>query len=409
MRIFFIDEHNSSKNNGIGTFRDQLLPEMGRNKRIRLTLISLNSDVSDMHRQKTDFGTEFQIPPVDRGNWRDNGGLIWPVLRTYINDTPQNIFIVNHSPCAKFISELKEMFPLSKVVFVIHDQGWTAPLLGNAESLRLIVEDNAITESKTLSDNASIRSYYCQERDIYNLVDSIVCLSPSTHRILEDIYKIESSKIHCIPNGYAPNINNSVAKADLRKKLGLGKYEKVIIFAGRPAKAKGIEAALMALRMIRNKYPQVRCVFCGKMDGFAKYSALIKPVASMLTFTGQLDKSELYEWYAASDVGLLPSYTEQCSYSAIEMVMSGLPVVTTDGNGLCDMFTDGKNAFVAAIGKDNDIESFSHNLAAKLDAAIYCADEKRKQLISDAQNDFSTRYAPTQMISGYLQVFKGLL
>ena len=50
-----------------------------------------------------------------------------------------------------------------------------------------------------------------------------------------------------------------------------------------------------------------------------------------------MDKNLLFEFYQIADVGVMPSFHEQCSYVAIEMMMMGVPLITSDSTGLKEM------------------------------------------------------------------------
>ena len=63
-------------------------------------------------------------------------------------------------------------------------------------------------------------------------------------------------------------------------------------------------------------------------------------IRNKVTFTGKVDKDELYAFYRIADVGGMPSFHEQCSYVGIEMLMHGLPVIGTDTTGLKEMVED---------------------------------------------------------------------
>ena len=63
-------------------------------------------------------------------------------------------------------------------------------------------------------------------------------------------------------------------------------------------------------------------------------------IRSRITFTGKLDKEELYQYYRIADVGVMPSFHEQCSYVGIEMTMHGVPLIGTSSTGLGEMITD---------------------------------------------------------------------
>lgn len=66
---------------------------------------------------------------------------------------------------------------------------------------------------------------------------------------------------------------------------------------------------------------------------------------SKIIFSGRLPKELIYKFYQIADVGILPSFAEQCSYVAIEMMMHGLPIVGTDSTGLSEMIIDGENGY----------------------------------------------------------------
>lgn len=402
--IYFIDEHNSSLYNGIGTFRDQFFFSFGENTEVNLFLVSLNSSAIDFKKQQRKNYIEYIVPFVNNGNWQISGGLICPVFNTFIEDSASNVFIVNHSPCGDFLKYLKGSFPLSKVVFVIHDQSWCGPLLGSKSTLKKIIYDEVGLTNVFAKNAESIKNAVSEERKIYSSVDAVVCLSTSTAEILRSIYKIDEKKIHHIPNGYSPLVRLSCDyKDEIRNELGLNIEDKIIIFAGRPAKYKGIEALMIALNKLRSK-KNLKCVFCGPMNGFGAYSQLISPIASKLIFTGQLPKEQLFRWYYAADFGVVPSYSEQFGYSAIEMADCGLPLIVSDGNGFCDIFRDGENAFVASIGDVTDVQKFGESLSQKMEQALYTSPEGISEIVECAYNTIVRRFSTKVMAEKYAQL-----
>lgn len=405
INIFFIDERNSSSQNGIGTFRDQLLPLLGEKYKRKVSLISLNGEALDFETHQRSFGIEYVVPFVNHGNWRDIGDLICPVLRTNIDDSSHNVFIVNHSPCSSFLCALKRCFPMSKIVFVIHDQSWCMPLLGSKQLLKEKIQNG----DKRNREDELIRRAVDEERKIYSTADAVVCLSPSTMEIVLEVYKTDKSKIYLIPNGFQ-TMSKSIGvtdKSKIREELGLRLDEKVLVFAGRPAKYKGVEALLLALATVV-KHNRVRCVFCGSIDGFGQYSRLIAPVAASVTFTGLLPKEELYKWYQAADFGVMPSYSEQCSYSALEMINHGLPLIASDGNGLCDTFIDGENAFVAHIGNVENLNQYVQNLCGRVERALNTSDKEVPMIVERARRSLVDKFAPLSMAINYIKLCETL-
>lgn len=97
--VIFVDEHSTSENNGIGTYRNILLSMLNKEVNVTVILISLNSQCTDLTTYTYKNGVEFAVPCVNGGNWRDAGEIIWPLLKQYIVDSPYNVVLFNHSPC----------------------------------------------------------------------------------------------------------------------------------------------------------------------------------------------------------------------------------------------------------------------------------------------------------------------
>lgn len=408
INVYFIDEHDSSKQNGIGTYRDVLVPRLGKSDGIKITLISLNSDCDNLKIEKREYGYEYALPKVANGNWRESGDIIWPLLRLYIPDSHSNVFVFNHSPSADFIMAMKQRYPKSKCVFVIHDQGWCGPLFGSEKLLAKALSGKEIAEANKLTAQ-SISDYCKKEQRIYDIVDKVVCLSASTEKTLLNIYGLSPEKLVRIENGYETDKNGFPTKAAARKCLGLRHDEDVILFAARPVPHKGIGPLLRAMEIVRRKRPYAKCVLAGSVNGFANHWDLGKKVATNLILPGYQTADEMRTWYAAADVGVLSSYTEQCSYSALEMMNSGITIVSSNGNGLRDMFTDGVEAFVVPVGDVLKQKPYAKRLAQAINKALAMEPKTRKAMSAAARKRLRTAYSAGLMTDRYVQLFIDLL
>lgn len=407
MKVIFVDEYNSSRFNGIGTYRDILLPLLSKEKNIQIILISLNSFTENLIFNKRTFGKEFALPFVAGGKWRDNGYIIWSLLRQYIDDSSENIFIFNHSPAADNILAMKEMFPLSHVVFVIHDQGWCAPLFGDSNLLKM-VENGVHHEMISEQTWNYVRDYCDKERAIYDIADAVVCLSESTESYLESIYKLPKTKIVRIFNGYPDREEHRKSKSDIRKGLGLLPEEQILMFVARAVPHKGIIPLMKAIEIVAKDFPRVRCAITGAPEQIVKYWEIGKKCAPNLILPGQLNSDELRDWYAAADIGVLSSFTEQCSYAALEMMASGLLIVSSDGNGLRDMFKDRENALVAHIESVTDIDGYSSTLASRIKYALNLDLPTKLNLIASSKKLLREKYSEKVMVSSYVKLFHRL-
>ncbi len=168
-------------------------------------------------------------------------------------------------------------------------------------------------------------------------------------------------------------------------------------------------ALLNAFHFLLKKKPGVRLVIIGSDNGnrIENLLTISSGFATRVSFLGLISKEELEKWYAVADVGVIPSYYEQCPYVGIEMMMHGLPVVASDGFGLRNMFQDGVNALIAPIGNREDTEEFSCNLAKAIDELL-SSEELRKTLGRNAREIYHSYYSEKQMLKGYKDLLASL-
>lgn len=404
IRVFFIDENNSSKQNGIGTFRELLLGRLCKYGQLEVNLVSLNADVDNLMIRTTVYGREYAFPFVGRGNWRELGSVICPILKLYVEDGNYNVFLINHSPSDRFICVLKKLFPKSKVISVIHDFGWCEYLYGSPELLRRIRKGR---KPKKLSEEIAsyVCSYFEKEKRVYDMVDAVVSLSPSSTDILKSIYQVPPNKIAEIPNGYMAKAATPIQRVKARERLGIPMSTKLMLFIGRPTQYKGIIPLLKAIKIVRKQYPEIRCALIGSFHIYMDYWAFGKDVAANLICTGRLTQKELELWYAAADVGVIPSYSEQCSFVGLEMKRASMVIVSSDANGLCDMFEDEETAFVAPIGNIWNIGSYTKEIANAIDKAFHVSPSQKKKMLSNNRQHLLERFSADSMSEKYYKLF----
>lgn len=362
--IYIVDDSYLSDNNGVGTFLREFIVCAKKWDGVRVCLIKLRSNEPEFS-IKTIDGIEYLFfpPIVGDSNPFAHYRVISKFLRLHIADSSQNIFLLNYTPCHLLMKSIKEFFPLSRLLFIIHDLSWIADLKGDSNRLEYILthRENIQRQKK----HAELLKLVDSEMEEFNLADKVVCLSEDTYRILVNNYSLAEEKLCLIPNGLrAASVSLSAkAKTELRKQMFLENDEKVLLLVGRISVAKGSYIYLKAFCEVLKSYPNCRLVIVGNVFSPVDVMRLTKAIAPKVTFTGQLSPSELAKWYQVADIGVLPSYSEQCSYSGLEMMRYGLPVVASDGLGVRCMFKHAANACVAAIADRKSTTAFEQNLA----------------------------------------------
>lgn len=396
--VYIIDDQISSKVNGIGSYIRELIHCL-KELHINICLISLNSE-------NNDFQIEFEndikkiLFPIKPGTYFSNYKMISYFLKLYIDDASENLFLVNHSPCEKFLKEIKRLFPLSKIAFVIHDMGWTNRLLGDTHKLEEIISSTHLDDIE--KEYRGIIDYFYEEQRMYNIVDKVIVLAKETKLLLQNTYSVNDEKIYLAPNGLSYFYKSDMDHlSDTRVKLNISKKEKIILFVGRVNKIKGIYELINAFKNVLKEYGNCRLVIIGTLFDHIntlKYSSNIAP---KITFTGQISLKELKDWYRIADIGVLSSYVEQCSYTGIEMMMYGLPVVASDGFCVKDMFNKSrKNSLIAKIGPRNTPKVFETNLSNAI-LELLNSNKLRKELGLRGRDIYRSCYSIINMQKAY--------
>lgn len=128
---------------------------------------------------------------------------------------------------------------------------------------------------------------------------------------------------------------------DLRQRFGLGDGP-IISFLGRFAEEKGVQYLIDAVPEVLHSLPDARFVLAGqreKVFGERVYERLLPKITVLgdrLIFPGQLPSGDLADFFAQSDVVVLPSInsTESFGMIQVEAMLCGTPVVATDLPGV---------------------------------------------------------------------------
>lgn len=324
---------------GIATYGSQLATGLVQNEYIKLHYIWINSKNKKNFTSTTEENiVNYYIPGAISKPNNSNYDI---KVADYLSDqmkNKQNIVIhfnwVNHCPFAHLLKERIRC----KTVLTKHCIPWrdfiTNHYLVFTRINKLFLEGNPLSIcSPTL----------LKEQISYLAMDSIICVTAQAKQSLVKLFHYPEDNIHVVYNGihHSELAIMNTPKIDLRKKYGFDLDEKILLFVGAIRDRKGSHDLAKTFDKLVTEYPnkKLRLVFAGKGD-HNKLLDNIKHNWSKITITGGLKKSELYDFYAMADIGIVPSYVEQCSYTAIEMMTMGLPIIVADVDGLKEIVPD---------------------------------------------------------------------
>lgn len=356
-QLYIINEYSRAANYGIGTYIDQLIQAV-KIIDIRVTVVHLR-DVSHSVfciEEKENIRSIY-IPAPQYVNTRvDNEKSQQRYYRNslylmlpYIDSTADKIiFHFNFFNASYLALLLKERFSC-KIILTVHYMEWSFELLGDVDKLKKSLEN-----PETPQENR-IRDSILSEKKFIDKCDHIIAIAEHSYTTLNLVYGVGAERMTLIKHGLQDSyVERSVdEKMSLRKQFCFTEEEKLIVFAGRLDPVKGIMILLKAFKLLFNQDTSLRLIIAG--DGNMKrYMEAVSPLWSKVSFTGFVSKDKLYDLYSIADIGVLPSLHEEFGYVALEMMMMGLPLVTSRTTGLKEIVEEGVTGITVPLQSDDD-------------------------------------------------------
>lgn len=215
----------------------------------------------------------------------------------------------------------------------------------------------------------------------------LIAISEMIKRDMVSFYKVDSSLVTVIYNGIdVEKFNKGQSRKyrrPMRNKLGLSEQEIVFLFVSFELKKKGIEPLVNAARSLRQRYGDIFKILVVGRTPYPSLSRLIKRVSleETVIFTGPY--KSVREMYAAGDVFVLPTYYDACSLVVLEAMVSGIPPITTDANGIAGIIRNGENGIVLAHPPE------THELAAAMESLL---DKEKREHMAEAALKLGLQY-----------------
>jgi glycosyltransferase involved in cell wall biosynthesis len=244
------------------------------------------------------------------------------------------------------------------------------------------------------------RIYGVVERWLSRITDAIITVSPE-ERAEALALGISPRRISLIYSG----IKLPVAKPreEARRRLGLREDEICVGFVGRLVRQKAPERLLTAFAAAAALRPALRLLIVGsgELGAAMRQMANDLAIADRIIWTGEIQSSEVF---TAIDIFVLPSRFEGLSYSTMEAMSFGIPVVATDAGGARTLVDSGVTGFLVEQDRGMNV---SGDLAAAL--ALLADDTALRQRMSRAAAERSVEFRAPRMVADVLELYGRLL
>jgi spore coat protein SA len=310
-----------------------------------------------------------------------------PYLQRIINHIRKrkpDIILVENRP--HFVLPLKRHFPKIPVIVNMHSHVYASKPIISKEKMRRAVR----------------------------LASGFITNSEYLRRHFMKACKIPAHKIHAVHLGVdvspyqVAKIDYSVRK--LRKKIGLDPDDRVLFYAGRLMRAKGVHVLLKAFRKVSENDPLAKLVIVGgtgygsnRQNPYVReLKRLAKPLGDKVKFVNFVPSAQMPLYYQVGDLVATPSIWQEafCRVN-LEAMASGKPVISTTRGGIGEVVTHHGSGFLIPP------KDWQKELPVIWDiiwSIPYIRTEMGKQALMRAKQ-FSW-YATAQ---GYLKVFEQVL
>jgi D-inositol-3-phosphate glycosyltransferase len=235
---------------------------------------------------------------------------------------------------------------------IVHSHYWISGQLGWMISERtgvpLVHNMHTTAKVKNLSlAEGDVREPLIRELGEQQIVDNASALIANTDAeaaSLVSLYGAKPSKVHVVAPGVDLNEFNEGVRPN--------KDKLTVSFVGRIQPHKGPEVLVRAAAEVLALSPQLRSkldiAIMGDNSGAGhneleklKNLAKFLKIEDVVRFVPPVKRSELADWYRASDLVCMPSYSESFGLVALEAQACGTPVVASAVGGLRTAVADG--------------------------------------------------------------------
>lgn len=394
IHVFIFNNASRAADYGIGTYVRQLSDGLSTLPDTVVAYIDMFAETKEFTITKDEAGRyHYQIPALSSGMESESycRSIYYFLARNIKSAVAQEsktvnkiVFQFNYFQHFLLATLLKGQFPESRIIFTVHYLTWCFELKGNLSKMHRITAKGYAPSDDT---EKRVAASFQNERAFMHLADEILVLSKVTSDILAKDYGVAEDKLHLVYNGFGNEL--------LTNKIEL---EKNILFVGRLDEIKGLKYLIDAFISIAPKHTDTNLVIAGDGD-FQPYLAQCRRLPKRITFLGKLQRDEVELCYRTAYVGVMPSFHEQCSYTAIEMMRHGIPVIGTDSTGLGEMLDNTPELRVHIDEVEFDEKEFTEQLARRIDLLL--SDEREHENASRAVRELYTeRYRLSDMTEG---------
>ena len=270
-------------------------------------------------------------------------------------ELPSQIGAMTHGVMQVFQSLPKNYYKILHSHYWISGQlGW---MISERTDIPLVHTMHTMAKVKNLhladgdTPEPSIRAI--GEEQIVNNAKALIANTDAEAASLVSLYGACPDDVYVVTPGVdLQRFTIGTGKSAARIKLNIAQDALMISFVGRIQPHKGPEVLVRAIAEMISHTPILRSKLALVIMGGASGAGIAEPerlanlakflgVEDLIHFVPPVPRDELPDWYRASDLVCVPSYSESFGLVALEAQACGTPVVATAVGGLRSAVADG--------------------------------------------------------------------
>ena len=205
---------------------------------------------------------------------------------------------------------------------------------------------------------------------------------------------------------YLPFLETKLSRSDLREKYGIPSDHLVILCLGSVKELKGPDVLVGALEQLGCDYLKMKSVvtlFVGGGDMEHSLSERVSKAGmhAVIRFEGSVPYEKVHEYYAMSDLFVIPSLFEARPLALAEAIFNGLPTIGSDISTISNTINHGVDGLVFEKGNSEKLLECLKELIED--------DDKR---VAFGKNNVARRAEFNKfddMVDEYVQYYAGIL
>ncbi|MBI4834255.1 MAG: glycosyltransferase family 4 protein [Planctomycetes bacterium] len=226
----------------------------------------------------------------------------------------------------------------------------------------------------------------------------VICISNLVKREIQRYYNVPEYDITVIYNGIDPERftpdNRTKYRDSIRKELNITEKDLMALFVGSGFERKGLRYAIEGIARVDKEIPIKLVVIGNGATGKYKFLADIKGIGDKVIFAGT--KSNIEQYYAASDIFIFPSLYDAFGTAVLEAMASGLPSLVSNQSGASEVVFHGTDSFIINPHKTDELTKYLTDLS----------NPARRENIGNAARQTALKYSFVNNLNSTLEVYK---